>query len=367
MKRSFYLLIPAVILASCGGGNKGGGNNAAELEKLKQQRATLDTKIQQLEAKGGDTTKKAVPVSVTEVQPTEFIGYVQVQSQISGDENVNAAPQMGGPIRSVLVQVGQHVRKGQQLATIDATVADQQINQLEPQLILQKELYEKQQKLWAQNIGTQVQLLQAKAQYESTLKQKTILQAQRNMYQVLSPIDGVIDAVNVKVGDMVMGGQGCFRVVNFSKLKAEATLGENYLGKVHTGDPVNIVLPDINDSIQSKLSYAAQVIDQSTRGFLVQVHLGNNNKLHPNMSCIMKIQNYHNQHAIVVPVSVIQKTGQGNMLYVADGDKAKAVTVQTGMNSNGQVEILSGLNAGDKVITTGFEDIDNGDRITIAQ
>lgn len=366
MKRAFYLLIPALILASCGGGNNASKNDA-ELAKLKKQRAAIDEKIKKLEANTNDTTKKPTPVGITVLQPQDFIGYVQVQSQINSDENVNASPQAMGTIKAVMVQAGQNVSKGQVLATLDASTIEQQIGQLAPQLALQKTLYEKQQKLWAQNIGTEVQLMTAKAQYESMLKQKATLEAQRNMYRIVSPISGVVDQVNVKVGDNAAPGMSCFRVVNFSKLKAEANLGENYLGKVHTGDPVVLILPDVNDSINTRLSYVAQAVDPISRAFMVQVRLGNNKKLHPNMSCIMKIENYENKDAIVVPVSVIQNTSEGPMLYVADGNRAKAVQVKTGQNSNGQVEVLSGLSAGDKIITTGFEDIDNGDRITIAQ
>ena len=367
MKRSFYLLIPALILASCGGGNNKTAKNDAELAKLKKERDNIDQKIQKLEAKTSDTTRKPTPVGVTVVQRQDFKSYVEVQSQITSDEYANATPQVQATVRDVLVQAGQKVRKGQVLAKLDASVAEQQINQLTPQLILQKSLYEKQQKLWAQNIGTEVQLMQAKAQYESLLKQKATLEAQRNMYNIIAPIDGVVDLVNVKVGDLATPVLAAFRVINFSKLKAEANLGENYLGKVHTGDPVILVLPDINDSIQTKLSYVAQAVDPISRAFMVQVHLGNNRKLHPNMSCIMKIQNYENNDAITVPISVIQKTGEGPMLYIDDNGVAKAVRVETGLNSNGQIEILSGLNAGDKVITTGFEDVDAGDKLTIAQ
>jgi membrane fusion protein (multidrug efflux system) len=121
----------------------------------------------------------------------------------------------------------------------------------------------------------------------------------------------------------------------------------------------------VNDTIKTTLSYVSQAVDPLSRAFTVTVHLANNTKLHPNMACIMKIVNYENPHAIVVPVSVIQKTSNGDMLYLADGNKAKSVFVKTGRNSNGMVEILSGLNPGDKVITGGFEEMDNGSQITI--
>ena len=191
------------------------------------------------------------------------------------------------------------------------------------------------------------------------------MKAQRALYSIVSPINGTVDAVNVKVGDPAQPGFGGFHVINLDKLKAEASLGENYIGKVRQGDAVTLVLSGVNDSINSKLNYVAQSVDPSSRAFLVQVKLGNNKKLHPNMSCIMKISNYENAHALIVPVSVIQKTSSGPAVYVVDGGVAKSVNVTVGSNANGMVEVLSGLKPGDQVITTGYEDMDNGQKIVI--
>jgi len=163
------------------------------------------------------------------------------------------------------------------------------------------------------------------------------------------------------------GGNGTagIRVVSKDKLKATASLGENYLGKVKEGDPVTLIFPDLNDSMRTKLTYVSQSVDPVSRAFNVEIKLGSNNKLHPNMSCKMKIVNYENSNAIVVPVSVIQKTADGDIVYVAEGNKAKAVAVVTGKISNGNAEILSGLQSGDKIIVAGYEDLNNGEAITI--
>jgi len=343
MKHSIYLLVATIILSSCGA-----------------------KKINKDVVKNADTSNmKTVAVSVTEADPSDFTSYVNVQSQIVGDENVLATPQSPGIVKSLLVHSGQRVSKGQTLAILDAATVEQNIKALEPTLTLQKSLYEKQQKLWEQNIGTEVQLMQAKAQYEASQKQKGALVAQRDMYKIVSPINGTIDMIDVKQGEMASPGQKGIRVVNFDKLKAEANLGETNLGKIHTGDKVILVLPDLNDSIVTKLSYVSQAVDQSSRAFLVQVLLGSNKKLHPNMSCIMKIANYENKKALIVPVSVIQRTPKGDMLYIADGNKAKLVYVTAGHNCNGVVEILAGLNPGDKVVTTGFEELGNGQPLQI--
>lgn len=346
MKHSIYILAAStLILASCGGG---------ETKKTKEAKADSAASV-----------RKAIPVSVMEVQPAPFTGYIEIQSQITGDEVVNATPQAGGAVRNILVQVGQKVGKGQLLATIDAAALDQQIKSVEPNVILSKTLYEKQQKLWEQQIGTEVQLLQAKASYESAVAQKAALVAQRNMYRIAAPISGTVDIIDLKVGSMAMPGGPGILIVDMDKMKAQANLGENYLGKVKKGDEVILVFPDIHDSIISKINYVGQAVNPISRAFTVEVKLGNNKKLRPNMSCKMKIANYKNNSVITVPVSVIQKTSDGEVIYVANGNKAKAVMVSTGQNSNGMVEILSGLEAGEKIIVAGFEELDNGAPISI--
>lgn len=369
MKRSLYLIASSVILlASCGGSSTKTNTTKTteELTKLKKQRSDLDEKISKLETQSGGNEKKPTAVSVVEVQPMPFNSYIEVQAQITGDQNVNATSQAPGIVKSVNVHIGQHVSKGQPLATLDAAAIEQQIKAQDAQLSLAKTVYTKQQKLWAENIGTEIQLLQAKANYEAASKQRAALVAQRNMYIVKSPINGIVDQVNLKVGDATQpGAPNTIRVVNFDELKATATLGENYLGKVQDGDPTKLIFPDLGDTIKTKLSYVAKAVDPISRAFMVEIRLGHNKMLHPNMSCKMQISNYQNNSAIVVPVSVIQKTAEGDMLFIVDGNKAKPVTVKTGRNSNGMVEILSGLSTGDKVITEGFADVNNGDPVSI--
>lgn len=363
MKQLVYLLIPAMIIASCGGGNKSGSE---DLEKLKKERAELDTKIKKMEGSKPDTAKgRVTAVAIAELQPQTFNSFIEVQSQITGDQVVNATARTMGTVNHVNVRVGQQVHQGQVLATLDAVVAEQQIKAMEPQIELAKSLYEKQQKLWEQNIGTEVQLMSAKTQYDNLLKQKSVLQAGKDLYNIISPISGTVDAVNMKVGDNGQMPNVNIRVVNTSTLKAEANLGENYLGKVKAGDVTLLIFPDTHDTMKAKISFVSKSVDPMSRAFLVEVKLPGSSKLHPNMSCILKIANYESHNALVIPVSVIQKTSHGEMVYIAEGNKAKSVMITTGRNSNGQVEVLSGLKAGDKIIVAGFEDLDNGEAINV--
>ena len=339
MKKMLFLLLPATLLMSCGGGNKKAETEAAPIKKP--------------------------AVAVTELQPTVFYANIEVQAQVTGDENINATTQAPGTVKTVSVRVGQKVTKGQVMATLETSTVDQQIAALAPQLSLTKTLYEKQQGLWAQNVGSEVQLLAAKTNYESVQKQIEALKSQKDMYRIVAPISGTVDNVSVKVGDVVAPGAQGVRVVSYDKLKVEAILGENYLGKVKTGDKVTIEFPDLGDTIHSSLTYVAQSVDLMSRGFAVQVLLNSNTKAHPNMACILKIANYSNPAALVVPVSVIQKTADGDRLFILVGGAAKEVAVQTGRISNGNAEILKGLEAGDRVITTGYEELENGQQVSL--
>ncbi|MBN8671410.1 MAG: efflux RND transporter periplasmic adaptor subunit [Chitinophagales bacterium] len=368
MKRSLLLLfISTTILAACGG-DDGKGKNDAELVKLKKERASLDEKIAKLEAEvNKNKPGKATAVSIMVATPQQFNSFVEVQANVNGDQSVTAMPQAPGTVQSILVHTGQKVSKGQTLAILEAAAVEQQIKAAEVQLILAKQVYEKNQRLWAQNIGSEVNLLTTKATYEAAAKQKEALIAQRNMYKIISPVSGTVDLIDIKVGDPLnpaMKPAG-IRVVNFDALKIQANLGENYLGKVQEGNPVNLIFADTKDTMKTKLTYVSKAVDPVSRAFQVEIRLGNNNKLHPNMSCKMQIANYQNSKAIVVPVSVIQNTAEGALLYIADGNKAKAVMVKTGHNSNGMVEVLEGLNEGDRVITAGYADLDNGDLINV--
>jgi len=364
MKQLITIIIAStLVLSSCGSKKE---DPAAAIAKLKKERADLDLKINELEAKSGKKdTLKSIAVGVTELQTQSFQSFIDVQTSITGDETVTATPQASGVIKSILVHVGQHVSKGQVMAILDASTQDQQLAAQDIQISLLKTLYEKQQKLWAQSIGTEVQLMTARTNYEAALKQRAAGSAMKNMYRIVSPISGTVDQMNLKEGDMVSPGLSGILIVNDSRLKADANLGEIYLGKVHAGNPVTIVFPDTNDSINTKISYVAESVNPVSRAFNVQVQLGSNKKLHPNMSARMKIANYASQNALLVPVAAIQKTSAGDVVFLAEGNVAKSVPIVSGRNENGMVEILKGLKAGDKVITAGFEDLDNGTTIKV--
>ncbi len=363
MKQIIPILLAAALFAACG---KTEESPAAQLAKLKKERAQIDAKIQALESKNNTDSAKPTPVTVLNLEPGLFRSHIDVQATVASDDNVMATPKLMGTVNRVLVHVGEQVRQGQTLATLDAAAIDQQIAAQDAQISLLQSLYEKQKNLWAQQIGTQVQLLSAKTNYEAATKQRAALVAQRDMYRIVAPISGTVDVVDVKEGDAAQpGGLRGIRIVNMGKLKVEANLGEVHLGEVKTGDPVTLIFSDVHDTLHTRLSYVAQSVDPVSRAFQVTVKLGAIKGMHPNMSVRMRIANYSADHALAVPVSAVQRTGTGDVVLVADGNKAKAVNVQTGRSDAGMVEILSGLQAGDRVITAGYEDLDTGSPIVV--
>lgn len=360
MKRILLLAMSLFLLASCSSEE----SREARLAKLKKQRSALDMEIKALEAQTLSTQVKVTPVTVQTLQPHLFESYIELQAAVTGDRNVNATSQAPGTVVSVHVHPGQEVKKGQVLARLDGSAIEQQIRAMEPNITLAKSVYEKQQRLWEQEIGSEVQLLTAKTQYESAVQQKKALEAQLRMYRIESPINGVVDAVDIKVGDISAPGGRGIRVVSFEQLKAIGHLGENYLGEVQAGDRVNLILAE-GDTLRGKLSYVARAVDPVSRAFQVEVNLPVNKALSPNRSIKMQIINYQHDEALTVPVHAIRKTAKGQELVLAQADTARVVSIKTGKNNNGQVEILEGVEPGAKVIVEGMADLESGEPVSI--
>jgi RND family efflux transporter MFP subunit len=368
MKKFMILALLAVLLASCGGGQ----DKKAMLEELKSKHSALADEIKALEAEIAltDTTKRASKIKdvlVTEMQPMVFRHYIDVQGKVDADQNVDVQPLMAGKVQRVLVNEGDNVRAGQVLAEIEHDVYTKQLNSLQPQLALAKEMFERQQRLWDQKIGSEMQYLQAKSQKESMELQIETLKEQIDMAIVKAPISGTIDLVGIKVGQLAsnMSFVPAFRIVNLSSLKIQGEIAESYASKVHTGNRVKVHFPDLNTDIESKISFVERVIDPMTRSFTAEVALsGENSQYHPNMVAILKVIDYENTNAITLPINVIQSSNNEQFVYVAiiDGNKTVAHkrVITTGNTYDGMAEVLTGLSANDKVVTTGQLDLVDG-------
>ena len=365
MKKILY--IPAFIfLAACS--NKQPKDKATELAELKKQQADLNSRITKLQAEvGSSDSTKSTDVSTIAIKPAQFTNYVQLQGKIDAQDNVIAYPQMQATITALYAKVGQHVAKGQVLAQLDNKVLLQNIAQSEAQVDLNDQLFQRQKNLWDQKIGTEVQFLQAQTNLQSSKKALSSLKQQANMYRIVSPISGTVDQMDLKLGQVASPGQTGIRVVNADILKVKADVPESYSGSVNTGNEVKILVPDAKDSLVTKVTFAAKVIDPTSRSFGVEIRLPDRKSLRPNMTAIIQIANYSKANTIVVPVKAILKSENGDYVYLNQNGTAKKVNVKSGTTYGGNTEILSGLKNGDELVTEGATEIEDGDKIKVLQ
>ena len=364
------LVIPALsatlIFSACGGGDN--SNNIEALKKkqadLKTELATVASQISKLE---GDSIGKSVLVEANAIVPSIFKTYINVQGRVDADENVAVSAEMPGTITKINVKAGDEVSKGQVLAETDARAMQQALSDLQTNLDLVNQLYEKQKALWDQKIGTEVQFLQAKTQKESMEKKMGTIAEQVRMSKIISPIDGTIDAVDIKLGQLTAPGMPAIRVINFNNLKVKADLAESYASKVHKGDEVLIKFPDSNDTLTSKVNYSARAISALNRTFAVEILLDNKKEFHPNQIAILNINDYKSAKPVIsIPLNYIQKDLKGQQfVLVAEGKKAAKRNITLGKEYNGNVEVVEGLSESDLLITSGYDGLNEGDAIKV--
>lgn len=366
MKMKKIIYIPfLVLLAACSSKPK---DKNAELADLKKQQSDINSKIEKLQAEIGTTdSAKSTDVSVTEVKTGSFTNYVQIQGKIDAQDNVTAYPQAQAIITAIYVKPGQHVSKGQVLAQLDNSVMQQNIAQSEAQVSLNQQLFDRQKNLWDQKIGTEVQYLQAQTTLQSSQKALASLKKQSALYRIISPINGTVDQMDLKLGQGAAPGQTGIRIVNADVLKVKADVPESYASSVNTGNDVKILIPDANDSLVTKVTFAAKAIDPTSRSFGVEIKLPVRSTLRPNMTAILKIADYAKTNTIAVPVKAIQKSENGDHVFVNQNGIAKQVNVKSGVTYGGQTEILSGLKAGDQLVVEGATEIEDGDKIKVVQ
>jgi len=367
----FSILIIAGLIA-CGGKSKP-GDKRAELDSLKNKQAEISKKIADLEASLSlnDSTSalKAKIVAVTEMQPSTFKHCIEVQAKVEGDRDVQLSAEAMGTITSLNVQTGDYVNAGQVLATIDDKVIRQGISEVQSQLDLATQLFQKQEHLWQQKIGSEVQYLQAKTNKESLQKRMATMDEQLQLTRIKSPIAGTVDDVKIKLGQTVAPGLPTFRVVNLSALKVHAEIAESYINDVSKGNAAIVYFPDINKEITGIVDYSGARIDPVNRTFNVEMHLQSSEiKLHPNMIATLKIVDYSSDSAFVLPIGAVQKSTSGEFVFVAKEKNGKKYSerkqVSSGLSYNGNMEIVSGLQPGDKVITIGYQNLVDGDPIS---
>jgi membrane fusion protein, multidrug efflux system len=370
MNKTIIFLMLVMLAVAC----SKPADKKSELAKLKKQHDELTVKIKALEAElqVSDTAKanKVTAVSVTEAKPVVFNHYLEVQGKVDGEDNIAVTAQMAGSITAVYVKEGDKVHKGQILAQIDNTVMQQQIESTKQQLDFATSMFVKQKALWDQQIGSEVQYLTSKNTKENLEKAMATLNDQLEMTRIKSPINGSVEEVNLKVGQLASPGLPAIRVVNFSTVKVVAEIAEAYAPKIKPGNKVVVFFPDFNTEIISQIRFTSKYINPVNRTFQSEVRLGPSKvEYRANMMAVVKINDYSNPSAFAVPVTLIRETQSGKYLYVAREENGKLVArrlpVTVGSTYNGLAEITSGIAAGEKIITTGFNSLIDGELIQV--
>jgi membrane fusion protein (multidrug efflux system) len=235
-------------------------------------------------------------------------------------------------------------------------------------LALARTIFERQERLWKKNIGSEIEYLQAKNNKEGLEMKLETLREQLNLTKILAPIEGMVDNVLIKEGEMAAAGFGAFRIVQLSLLKITASLAENYIPRVKKGDVVRVLVPVIDREFDQTVGAVSQVIDPDNRTFEIEIQVPRSERdLKPNMLAVITINDYSSPDALVVPQNIVQETGSSKFLFVAVEAggiwKAERREVKTGESFDNQVEVLTGIQPGEHVITLGFQSLADGQSI----
>jgi RND family efflux transporter MFP subunit len=383
---SFFVLAAISVVTGCEASSKEKksdlNDKLVELQKLKDQQSKLADKISNLEAEIVKLNPNAIAakpklVSITVLNTKNFAHYIDLQGRVDAENIVYVMPRgQGGQVKGVYVQLGDAVKKGQLIMKLDDAVQLQNIQQAQVQLDLAKSTYQRRKNLWDQNIGSEQEFLNAKADVDAKQKGIDILKEQLDMTNVYAEMSGIVDVLTTRVGDVVSpqtaaqqaSGQQGIRIVNGSTLKAVVDVPEVYLSNVKKGTPVVVDVPDVSKSFNSSISTVSQVINATSRGFLAEAKLPASQNLKPNQVAMIHIQDYTASNAVTVPLNAVQTDQNGKYVYLMVTENGKTIAkkqpVNVGEINGDQIEIKKGLSSGDKLISEGYQSVYDGQLVT---
>ncbi|WP_244828289.1 efflux RND transporter periplasmic adaptor subunit [Carboxylicivirga sediminis] len=335
-----------------------------ELSELKKNIAKLEKEL------AADKKEGAVNVVATPVEPRLYEHFVDVTGKVEADKNIIVSPEAAGKIVSIEVKEGDRVKKGTVLARLNTEMTKRSLAQIDINLKLATTTFERQADLWQQNIGSEMEYLQAKSNKEALEQQKEALEAQLDLAIVRAPINGVVDEVIQKEGEMAGPQLPFARLVNIEQIYITADVSEIYLQQVHAGDKVNLEFPVINKATEAKIFRSSSVIDPGSRTFRVRINMNNqSNEIKPNMLAVLKLRTFAAEDAIIVPSILVKKDFSGEFVFVAeevDGQmRAKKRYIETGIKDNNNTLVVKGIEPGDKIITKGYAQVVDGSAISI--
>lgn len=378
--KKFLMICMLFSLAACSGNkeeNKDLTAKKAELEKLMQERDAIATKIGTLETEilkisGATVEEKMKLVEVTELVTKDFAHYIDLQGKIITENVFYVTPRgMGGQVKAIYVKLGDNVKSGQLLMKLEDGIIQQNIKQVESQLAFAKNIFTRQENLWNEGIGTEVQFLSAKNNVEGLEKQLSLVKEQLGTTSVIAQVSGVVETVSIRVGETFVGSpMAGITIVNPSALKAVVEVPENYVVKVRKGMSVLISVPDLNATFNSVISLVSETINTTSRTFVAESKMPGSANIKPNQVAVIKLLDHAAKNAIVVPVETVQTDEKGKYVFVLAQENGKNIakkkTVTIGDFYEELIEVNTGLSKGDKLITKGFQGLYDGQLIFTA-
>ncbi|MCP5054482.1 MAG: efflux RND transporter periplasmic adaptor subunit [bacterium] len=359
------VLIMIMALCACGSGNtKAGDGDAANPEAAAGKTPDATSK----DARAG------VMIKVKPLTYEKFEHYFHARGTVEAVEDAFISPEINGRIKKIHVKEGQRVRKGQLLISLNSEVTESSIAEIQSGLELARTVYKKRKGLWEKKIGSEIQYLQAKTDNESLENKLKTMQAQLKMARIKAPIDGIVDDVSIKEGEMAAPGIQVIRLVNLKKVYINADVSESYLPKVGQGDTVEVSFPTYPElTMDAVIHRIGNVVKKANRTFLVQLLLDNpEEKLKPNLLAMIRMKDFHSEAALVVPAIIIKNDLTGSYLYVVDKDKesgkdvARKAYVTPGISQGSKTMVDKGLETGQQVIVDGYNLVKNGMTVQIA-
>lgn len=375
MKTNFPFLIIAILVlaASCGPKDEI-SIKKEELAKMKADAASLRTSIETLEKEiavldpeFAKENRKSILISTTKVEKKHFEHFVEVTGSVLSKKNVSISGEVLGRIQEITAVEGMRVSKGQILAKIDAETILRNIDEVEKQLELAKILFDKQERLWKQQIGTEIQYLESKNRKETLEANLASLKTQQSKTLVRAPFNGTVETVQVRLGELVQPGVPMFQFVGDSDLFIEADISEKYVGLIQRGDSVEVSFPSVEKDLRAKISSVGAIINPNNRTFKVEIAVPSLEFLKPNMISVIKIMDYENKTAVTVPNYLILQDNKGDYVFTVDESLSKKRYIKRGQTYKEVTEVLEGLTGTEVLIDKGFREVGDNFVVNIAK
>ena len=336
------------------------------VDALNEQIALYDAAIAAL-----DTSATYDVVTAYEVNPDMFSHYFEVFGKVEADKSINLYPLNSGKVERIHVKEGQKVSQGQLLVSLDTDLMESSIKELETAISMAKTVFTKQQRLWIdEQIGSEIQYLQAKNNYDGLVQKLQTLKEQKSMSEVRAPFAGTIDEVFTKEGELAAPQMPTIRLVNTSSVYIKADVPESYSNRVKVGTPANVTFTSMDYEVASEVLQVGQFIQEGNRTFSINVSLPEADDVKPNQMVHVALQDYKNETALSVPSSLVQQDVEGNDFVFALNkmgaySEVSKVFVEAGLTYEGRTEIKSGIEAGAQLVYKGSRSVRSGQRVHV--